>query len=499
MLIDESERRKSNKPVSHWRLTVWQYQILSYPITLPLLIQHHVADALRFLVFAALNVIFSLNHNDYSSDYTLYGWLTIANGGLALLMAPRTNLFALILRIPSPLLLQYHRWIGTATVAHATVHISFNLQHFSKINQIADNFAATRIRVGLMAWISLAIILITALPIVRRQRFEIFYYAHFLFIAFVIGALIHADKGPEFLLPGFCLWVVDRAIRFWNNFRQARVQSVTQYPGALTKINISGVKVRRPGQVVFVQIPAVSHINWHPFSVASAPGASDTTIAIRGLGEYTKRVQTVGSDDKEGGVSPVNQFKVRVDGPYGVGRLGWGRLPVTVLVAGGIGITPGMGIVSHIVKNANSQASSRQPSPDDSKSFVHLLWVVKDHKHIAWFQDELRSLGDLIDHENSNVSLDVSIHVTEATSIPAAAELDESREPDNVSTMIHNITAGRPSLSAWFSQIKQLHPGLDAEVHICGPRGLVTEARKASIKVSDTAGIFYVEEESFEF
>ncbi|KAF5124304.1 hypothetical protein E5D57_012234 [Metarhizium anisopliae] len=63
-----------------------------------------------------------------------------------------------------------------------------------------------------MAWLCLAIILPTALPVARRKGFELFHFAYFLFFVFMVCALIHPKNGPEFLLPGFSLWVIDRIL-----------------------------------------------------------------------------------------------------------------------------------------------------------------------------------------------------------------------------------------------------------------------------------------------
>ncbi|KAF5624529.1 ferric-chelate reductase [Fusarium sp. NRRL 52700] len=387
-----------------------------FPLPLPYL-DWHVADAARFTSFLALNLVFSIQSNEFTADYTLYGWLAIANAGLALLMASRNNLFASLLRIPSPILLQYHRWIGLATVAHTTAHVSFNIQHYIETKQVTTSFGNHRIQVGLMAWIALVILFLTALPIVRRRFFEIFYYAHALFFVFVVGALIHASHGPEFMLPGLLLWGVDRAIRLAYNFRTIQVQSIEAFEGNVTKFKVKGLRTRTPGQVVWLQIPKVSFVNWHPFTIASAPNdpQKTATIAIRGLGGFTKAVQYADCSgnvdlhgcDSLGSDSVMAQpLKMRLDGPYGVGSISWGLLPLTVLVAGGIGITPGISIASHIIRQTGVDVYSH------SRSHIHLLWVVRDAQHIQWFADELTELVSACAKPDSTTTLEISIFVT---------------------------------------------------------------------------------------
>jgi predicted ferric reductase len=213
-------------------------------------------------------------------------------------------------------------------MVHATIHFALNTRHDIVTDQLAEAFASRRIQVGVMAWIALCIIAITSISFIRRRWFEVFYYSHALFFVFVVGALIHATKGPEFLLPGLFLWVIDRVIRFANNFRSVKVKSVTQYPGDVTKFRIEGLKTSHPGRITFMQIPGVSFLNWHPFTIASAPGDKDTVLAIRGLGGYTKKLQNnIGmkinaqGDNTPGATMIPPTISLRLDGPYGVGNI----------------------------------------------------------------------------------------------------------------------------------------------------------------------------------
>ncbi|KAF4450412.1 hypothetical protein F53441_6411 [Fusarium austroafricanum] len=486
--------RRQDRIVLHWNFTVLLHKLHSLPLPLPGL-NWHLADAARFLTFLALNFIFAIQTNEFTYDYTLYGWLAVANGGLALLMASRNNLFATLLRIPHPILLQYHRWIGLATVAHTTAHVSFNIQHYIRTEQVTTSFNSLRIRVGLMAWIALAILFLTALPVVRRRFFEVFYYFHALFFVFVVGALIHVSHGPEFLLPGLLLWGADRAIRFAYNFRHIHVQSVHTYEGNVTKFKVKGLKLRSAGQVVWVQIPKLSFVNWHPFTVASAPQNDDKpgTIAIRGLGGFTKAVQYVDQSMPSDSSSMMDPpLKMRLDGPYGVGSVSWGLLPVTVLVAGGIGITPGISIASHVIKQATSASTM------GGKAHIHLLWVVKDVQHIQWFSDELAELEKTCDQPDSTATIDVSIYVTGGASDERKMGQGSHEMQDLNVSRPGSIHLGRPDFKNWFRQIKSERLHMDAAVNLCGPRQLLNQARAAACGVSDKDGLFFVQEEVFE-
>ncbi|KAF5595127.1 ferric-chelate reductase [Fusarium subglutinans] len=496
-----SPDRRQDRNVLHWSITVWLHKLHSFQLPLPYL-DWHITDLARFTAFLALNLVFSIQSNEFTADYTLYGWLAIANAGLALLMASRNNLFATLLRIPSPVLLQYHRWIGLATVSHATAHVSFNIQHYIETKQVTTSFGNHRIQVGLMAWIALAMLFLTALPIVRRHFFEIFYYTHALFLVFVVGALIHASHGPEFMLPGLLLWGIDRAIRFANNFRTVQVQRVEAFEGNVTKFKVKGLRTRTPGQVVWLQIPKVSFVDWHPFTVASAPNDPEktATIAVRGLGGFTKAVQYAdcrGDLNLHGYVSldsnsmMAHPLKMRLDGPYGVGSVSWGLLPVTVLVAGGIGITPGISIASHIIRQTGIEVGSH------SMSHIHLLWVVRDVQYVQWFAEELTELVKACAKPDSPTTLEISIYITggrrEAQMSDSSLEMQVMSSPQPWS-----VHSGRPDLKQWFRQIKSNNIGMDTAVSLCGPRQLIEQGRAAACGVSEREGLFFVQEEVFE-
>lgn len=99
----------------------------------------------------------------------------------------------------------------------------------------------------------------------------------------------------------------------------------------------------KAGQFGYVRLsdPAVS-TEWHPFSISAAPG-EDLTFTIRNLGDWTS------------GVSKIQEgSQVRVDGPYGKFTPKGGKNPL-ILIAGGVGITPMMGIVKDAVRKGDGR------------------------------------------------------------------------------------------------------------------------------------------------
>ncbi len=129
-------------------------------------------------------------------------------------------------------------------------------------------------------------------------------------------------------------------------------------------------------------MPALSLLEWHPFSLTSSSFNSTDEICVRELGNFTKQLRQH-AEAKAAAGRPV---WVRVDGPYGNVGLDFGRHPVGVFVAGGVGITPIVGIVRSVYGLDDSPFSALSDTP----KHVENLWKDPDatagrqHIHIVW-------------------------------------------------------------------------------------------------------------------
>ncbi|XP_055700750.1 NADPH oxidase 5 [Phlebotomus papatasi] len=143
----------------------------------------------------------------------------------------------------------------------------------------------------------LAVMFICSQPFVRRGgSFEIFYWTHLLYLPFWFLVLIH---GPNFwkwfILPGL-IYTFERALRLiWMRSQRGKtyISSGLLLPSKVTHLVIKRPPhfYFRPGDYVFVNIPAIAKYEWHPFTLSSAPEQEDYMwLHIRAVGEWTNRL-----------------------------------------------------------------------------------------------------------------------------------------------------------------------------------------------------------------
>eukprot|EP00966_Prymnesium_polylepis_P294448 6799505-Prymnesium_polylepis.1 len=88
-----------------------------------------------------------------------------------------------------------------------------------------------------------------------------------------VGALWHASSAWYYVVPSLLLYLIDRLLRFHAASREVRVVRVAS-KGEVTELLFamaSGPLRHSPGQYVFLNVPAISPLQWHPFTLSSSP------------------------------------------------------------------------------------------------------------------------------------------------------------------------------------------------------------------------------------
>lgn len=135
---------------------------------------------------------------------------------------------------------------------------------------------------------------------------------------------------------------------------------------------------------VFVSIPCVSRLQWHPFSITSSPleNSPTLTICIKPLGKWTKELHRKLAASDAGAPTSSCPFSnlVFAEGPYGHSSDFYLRYDALFLVAGGIGITPFIAILRDLYYRYQAKEHGLPKS-------IQLIWTVKSGAELVLLTD----------------------------------------------------------------------------------------------------------------
>jgi predicted ferric reductase len=307
-----------------------------------------------------------VRHGGLEQLSTLGGELT-AIGQLTALYGTYLALIQLVLMSRSPWLDQVfgmdglaaaHRWVGFACVWLLLGHGVFTTigYAFGDGSGVLQEFWAlvTTYPWVLMALVSGGLFGAVAISSIRKARrklsYETWYGIHLYgYLAIALGFMHQLVVGTDFIHDPIAVgyWVSLYAVTIalvlvfrvgqpvWTSLRhRLRVSDiVTEAPGVVS-IYVSGrdldrLAVRSGQYFVWRFLTRDGWWRGHPFSISAAPNGTWLRITIKDLGDWSRTIQ---------GISVGT--RIFIEGPYGV-LTGARRTRLkTLLVAGGIGITP---------------------------------------------------------------------------------------------------------------------------------------------------------------
>lgn len=156
------------------------------------------------------------------------------------------------------------------------------------------------------------------------------------------------------------------------------------------------------GQYMYINIPEVSQLAWHPFTLSSEPLSSSSssgscvlTHHIKSMGDnqWTARLHTLAQRLARRGLQRdavvLRSLVLNIDGPYGVPVDVTGRRHV-LLIAGGIGITPLHALYKHLVHCCcNGSSSYGNNNSHRQLISVRLIWAVRHAADISAFEESV--------------------------------------------------------------------------------------------------------------
>eukprot|EP00746_Dinoflagellata_sp_MGD_P125978 gnl/MRDRNA2_/MRDRNA2_60900_c0_seq1.p1 gnl/MRDRNA2_/MRDRNA2_60900_c0~~gnl/MRDRNA2_/MRDRNA2_60900_c0_seq1.p1 ORF type:complete len:829 (-),score=87.29 gnl/MRDRNA2_/MRDRNA2_60900_c0_seq1:59-2200(-) len=422
-----------------------------------------------------------------------FGQTAVLFMSLTLLPATKNSLWLEALGISWEKSLWVHRWMGRACLIAMLGHVIGFWINWGSLGVLWHDILAIptfypwnsktppKVAVSddwtipMMEIIGYPSLLAMGLPwLWRRANYKIFKYFHYVFLALVPAVLLHATSGWYYMLGGVGFWLVDLAIRFITAVKPTKVLSLTAHDaeGGVTELRFEKV-FQEPGQYCFVNVPAISAFDWHPFSLSSSPfdGFAQMFIKNMGPGTFTDKLYKLAKDHDEGSSLVLN-----VDGPYGSSLDPRGYSAI-LLIAGGIGITP-----MHSTFRMLSQLAQRQELPA-SLQLVRLIWIGRSMELFAILLDSLAQLNlpgkfevvlYLTNGERTQQQL------TEKSSAAVQASLDAKLEELGDPPLIPQIVSGRPCFDTMFEELEHFKDHGPVLVKGCGPEPMILASQKAA-------------------
>ncbi|EMP36033.1 NADPH oxidase 5 [Chelonia mydas] len=377
---------------------------------------------------------------------------------------------------------------------------------------------------GIALQLLICMMLVCSSTFVRKGgHFEVFYWTHLSYISIWALLILH---GPNFwkwfVVPGF-LFVVEKTIGIAvSRMGGLYVVEINLLPSKVTHLVIKRPQFfhYKPGDYVYLNIPAIAKYEWHPFTISSAPEQQDTIwLHIRSQGQWTSRLyeyfrwpEPLSQEPKRlmrnlrkqryrkwTQVSAklsenhrVCNIKCYIDGPYGTPTRRIFTSEHAVLVGAGIGITPFASILQSIMYRYRMRKQNdprcgyswSESLKDDEMKLrkVDFIWINRDQKSFEWFVSLLTKLEmDQADEEPEGRFLEMHLYMTSALSkndmkaigLQMALDLLAKKEKkDSITGLRTRTQPGRPDWSKGEGSINRvgiIAPAAEA-THIPGCR-----------------------------
>ncbi|XP_050759493.1 NADPH oxidase 5 [Gymnogyps californianus] len=519
---------------------------------------HNHRSKLAFLGgYASLNLLlFALAALQHAG---LGGWVAVARGCgqclnfncafLAVLMLRRCLTWLRATPIATVLPLDqhvvFHQLVGYVVLALAAVHTGAHVANFSRLarrdgrHALAEYLLSARPGVGGLGGTAsqtglalqglLAAMLAFSSPCVRRSgHFEIFYWTHLSYISVWTLLILH---GPHFwkwfAVPG-CLFVLEKVVGLaWRRAGGLRIVEVNLLPSKVTHLVIERPQFfhYKPGDYVYLNIPAIATYEWHPFTISSAPEQQETLwLHIRSLGQWTNKLYEYFQQPESPGLEPkplsrslkekrcrrwaqqistglgetrrLCGIKCYIDGPYGTPTRRIFTSEHAVLIGAGIGITPFASILQSIMYRyrrrkqscPSCQYSWCEDLRDEEMTLrkVDFIWINRDQKHFEWFVSLLTKLEmEQAELEPGGRFLEMHMYMTSALSkndmkaigLQMALDLLAAKEQkDSITGLRTRTQPGRPDWSKVFGKVAEEKRG-KVQVFFCGSPALAKVIR----------------------
>lgn len=446
--------------------------------------------------------------------------------------------------VPGDMDIQFHRIIGIGYGIWSIVHVIGHYVNYIRVvgRSVDLNNTSNSLTGNVLYWlfvhptgltghiILLGFILLLVGVMLRKRVYEVFWWLHWIGIVIMVPALllhggfcllpnvVVAELGGagkcegnddvwKWLLPGLCVYLLDRFIRLYRTYtpsHRGTLTKIIQHPSNVIELQFAFKRSRfnyLPGQYVLINVPVLSVSQWHPFTITSSPDDDDTkestifvSVHIRAIGNWTRKLYTLltkptihktvapESNNEKATVIKRQQYQpipyMFIDGPFGSTSqdVVFCSFRIRILIASGNGVNPFVSVLKSLYNRYHATSTDLK---------IHFIWICRQKESFEWFQQLLSSL-----ESTSERGFDLFIHIycTEGFELSDIQTLHyhTNASTDMITGLSSQTTFGRPRWDVLFTEWRELYPSEDIGVFFCGNERIAGGLRKSCGRFSES-------------
>ncbi|XP_020837969.1 NADPH oxidase 5 isoform X1 [Phascolarctos cinereus] len=207
---------------------------------------------------------------------------------------------------------EFHQLVGYVVFGFTLIHTIAHVVNFVRLSQLEDSpfqfweyllttrpgigwVHGTASLTGIVLQLLILIMLVCSCSFVRRRgHFEVFYWTHLSYIWVWVLLIIHGPHFWKWLLAPGLLFFLEKVVGLvLSRMATLCIVEVNLLSSKVTHLVISRPSFfhYKPGDYIYLNIPAIAKYEWHPFTISSAPEQEGTIwLHIRSQGQWTNRL-----------------------------------------------------------------------------------------------------------------------------------------------------------------------------------------------------------------
>ena len=441
----------------------------------------------------------------------------------------------------------FHRFWGYTILFYSVVHTVWHLtgtlraianwDDLDEINNMLEHHEFNSLKTypellfttipgitGILLFIIILSMGVTAMECTRRRCFRVFSVVHILgFPMFIILIIIHGSETwlnygfpigtvtVSISLLIYLIYFVRRTILKWRNpFKIINAQTYAN--NSFLKIVIERPKGYQfsVGQYAFINFPAISRWEWHPFSIASCTRSNKIKFIIKNSGVWTKKM-----------VDLIAEYKLRSEKEYGrmsvdIEATAWPRdkikypkiclsYPISspvqqsaydsnvVYIATGVGITTFLSFIElQYLKSKHSKEDENDTEvcKIHDKDIIDLVFISRESENIKWISKYIKAALTL-PQMTKRIRFHIYITLKDESNSLASFLFWRAMTMYNAKLMKNrkmfsaiSVNLGRPDFDELFSNLFGRSKFNEHHVYACGPMVITQTLQKLAMKWS---------------